>query len=1374
MRDTSLGLMPASTRHCSASERSPVLRSLPPAMTGAASSFSKALLVLLVSLAPLLAQASVLVVGPSGHSCFRTPTNGLKCTGANGNGALGDGTTIPRAAPVDVVGLTSGVIAADVGSNHSCAVTAAGAVKCWGRGSEGQLGTGAVTDSLTPTTVSGLATGASAVALGNYYSCALTTTGGVKCWGDNLSGQLGDGTTTASLVPVDVSGLQSGVSNISAGQEHACATLDTGEVRCWGNNASGRLGDGTTTNSSVPVTVVGISSNGERVIVGGNHSCAIVSGNGLKCWGRNQFGQLGIGSNTDSLTAVDVTGLTSNVIGAAAGVRNVCALLTGGTVQCTGSNSVGQVGDGTLVDRNLMVPVIGLDSDVVEIGSRGFATCALLDDGRVQCWGENGAGKFGTGTINGRPTPTQVAGLTSGNTAIAVGDLHACALTAATGVKCWGLNSNRQLGDGTNTNRNAPVDVTGLTSGVLAITAGARHTCALVSGGSVQCWGRNAEGQVGAGDNVGPKPPTTVIANGALAVRASGLRTCALVTGGGVKCWGANTSGQVGNSTISASVNAPADVTGLTSGATDIQLGYSHSCAVTSAGPSGLLCWGSNSGGQVGDNSPGIDRSAPVPVSGLSSGVVKVDGGGQHTCALNGAGGVSCWGLNTSYQLLNGTYYTPASTPQPVPALTSGVSSIALGTFHSCFLLNTGGVRCGGGNYEGPLGTGNVSDELNGLATPVGLDSGVSAIGAGESLGCALTNGGAVKCWSRNLFGEAGDGSTLAVPVPVTSQFVYTPGNGNVLVQTPPLPPPPPNAVATGSKVAVGRDLVVASAPQAAVDGTDAGQVYVYSEAEVAPRGKLAFDAGQPGAKIGLLTKAVDDINLATLQMPISVNGDKFGQGGVLVNPSGTTIVVGAPGRASNRGSVFVFEKPPGGWVGTLSNPTEIVPPQGAAGDEFGAALAITNAGTVIVGAPGTSNDAGKAYVLRPNANGQLQISQTLDAGDNELAGARFGASITGEGAELAIGAPGQLVNDQVDAGAVVTFREPTQGSAYNLRQLITSINPALADKFGWSVDLDDGTLAVGAPGRDQPGAVDAGAVQVFDENSSGNLTSVATMVDPTPDPGAELGYSVQVQDQTIAAGAPYDDVNGNEDQGTVQVFVPGTSDSTLSGTLTPTVDLFNTEGTANDQYGTSFVYGEELAAAGAPNGDGKLNPKSARTKALAAETTGEALVYVKNQLFKDGNESPRGAIDGCASPAASIPDNDAVTGRQSEITLAGSDNVRDVDVEVRITHGYVSDLSITLTHVTNGKVVPLYVPTLPAQDCPGDDLELRFDDQAPEGFASATCGDVDPAVDGLRIPKDWLIQFQGMARAGPWRLTVKDRVAGNSGTLDYWCVNAR
>jgi alpha-tubulin suppressor-like RCC1 family protein len=368
-------------------------------------------------------------------------------------------------------------------------------------------------DTTAPTAATAVPSSALQVAAGSSYTCALTTGDGVKCWGLNNDGQLGNGSTISqSLVPVSVSGLRSGVTAIAAGGDHTCALTTGGGVKCWGGNSTGELGNGSTSNSRTPVDVVGLSSGVTAITAGFYHTCALSIGGGVKCWGQGLSRQLGNGSLSNSATPVDVVGLTSGVTAIAAGLSLTCAVMSGGSVKCWGADGWGALGNGSGTSVNVTpIDVAGLGSAVSAITAGSNHTCALTTGGGVKCWGANYEAQLGNGLIsNHSDTPVDVVGFSSGVTAITAGGYHTCALSIGGDVKCWGHNWFGDLGDGSETDRSSPVDVIGLTSGVSAIAAGFTHTCALMSGGGVKCWGENANGELGNGSKANSSAPVDV------------------------------------------------------------------------------------------------------------------------------------------------------------------------------------------------------------------------------------------------------------------------------------------------------------------------------------------------------------------------------------------------------------------------------------------------------------------------------------------------------------------------------------------------------------------------------------------------------------------------------------------------------------------------------------------------------------------------------------------------------------------------------------------------------------------------------------------------------------------------------------------------
>lgn len=358
-----------------------------------------------------------------------------------------------------------------VGNAHSCAIGALGGLSCWGSNNDGQLGNGMTVDSAVPVPVTGLGSGTVAIAAGQSHTCAITVTGSVVCWGDNSLGQLGDNQAeSASNVPVGVAGLSSGVVAIAASSRATCAISTSAGVVCWGYGEAGELGVGTETMSPVPVNPIGLGSGVVALTGGFDHYCAMTSASGLMCWGTNLHGEFGNGMQAESDSPV--AGGFGTAVTVSAGYSHTCALTAAGAVQCAGDNGAGELGNGGAIAMSTTpVGVTTLTSGVLGLGTgpMAFHECAWTDFA-VWCWGNNSNGQTGYttngGTITKLPTPSSVPVLTTGVTALSVGGAHTCAV-ANNHVFCWGGNSNGQLGNGSSAvdgsaDTSVPVSVVGL------------------------------------------------------------------------------------------------------------------------------------------------------------------------------------------------------------------------------------------------------------------------------------------------------------------------------------------------------------------------------------------------------------------------------------------------------------------------------------------------------------------------------------------------------------------------------------------------------------------------------------------------------------------------------------------------------------------------------------------------------------------------------------------------------------------------------------------------------------------------------------------------------------------------------------------------
>lgn len=723
------------------------------------------------------------VVTGAAHSCALTAISvsggeAILCWGSNNHGQLGDGTTTDHIIPITIDSTSYlinqqdlSVVSLASGDNHTCAMLPAyeGPV-CWGANTSGQLGNGSTTDSAVPVRVSSLDQNSIEVAAGSAFSCALRNDGLVSCWGDNTHGQLGDGSTNSSSSAVKVSGL-SGVVSLAASGSHACALLDTGLVKCWGDNSSGELGDGATTDRTQPVTVSGIGGNVTSLALGHDHSCALLDSGAIQCWGGNSNGQLGAGTAASS-TPVTVSAVSGTATTLSAGANHTCATFTDGSLQCWGSNLHGQLGPNLSTVGGIAVGSAAGTFGAVSAGAEH--TCATSPQGLLSCWGENDKGQLGNGTVAaaGMQTPLAVAGLATAPNSIAAGSSMACAVvgggsgniisggstTAGGTAFCWGLNSSGQLGDGTNHASNAPVAVSGLQGKTAAVypSDGGAFACALLTDSSAACWGYNIYGVLGNGTMTPSNIPVAV--SGLTSVKGlsvGGRHVCALLTDSTVRCWGSNDSGQLGNGTTTNSAT-PVTVNGLSGAVTAVAASGGHSCALIQDGT--VQCWGSNT----------VSSSmTPMTVSGLT-GVRAISAASNYTCALLSDGTVSCWGYGP---LGNGS--TTSVTPVQATGI-SGAKTLSTGSASACVALQDGTARCWGDNSSGQLGNGSTTSSATPV-TPTGL-SDVTTLSVGSSSVLVMLSSGTVQGWgSGQSLGFTSGMSNIPLPVFYGQSINFTP-----------------------------------------------------------------------------------------------------------------------------------------------------------------------------------------------------------------------------------------------------------------------------------------------------------------------------------------------------------------------------------------------------------------------------------------------------------------------------------------------------------------------------------------------------------------------------------------------------------------------
>lgn len=345
------------------------------------------------------------------------------------------------------------------GGHHTCARIESRA-HCWGANQFGQVGDASAVDRERPTRVEGLFD-VRALGSGDFHSCALLESGDVRCWGHNALGALGDGTYQDSAVPTQVKLLSDAVAlSQNAVTLHTCAVVAGGDVACWGDNSHLQLGGGTTApDSNRASPVVGIH-DAVSVATGYLFSCAVLENAEVRCWGWNANGALGLGNEDGQvyLPSDEVVGVGDGAQ-VVAGNHYACVRRTTGIVSCWGYNGSGQLGIGELTFTSLPVaaPIVGVHDAIFIAGGESHA-CAVRQDGRVMCWGRNFYGQLGDGTTVDRAEPVFVEGIDDA-TRVAAGGDHTCAESASRGLVCWGANFRGQLGDGTFADALSPVSV---------------------------------------------------------------------------------------------------------------------------------------------------------------------------------------------------------------------------------------------------------------------------------------------------------------------------------------------------------------------------------------------------------------------------------------------------------------------------------------------------------------------------------------------------------------------------------------------------------------------------------------------------------------------------------------------------------------------------------------------------------------------------------------------------------------------------------------------------------------------------------------------------------------------------------------------------
>lgn len=633
-----------------------------------------------------------------------------------------------------------------MGATHACSINSSGKLFCWGDNGSGQLGNGSYTSSDIPVPIDAGNT-YTEVATGVSFTCAIRSDANLYCWGNNGFGQLGIGTTTTQVSPQLVG---AGVLKVSAGNGFACQVNSANQLLCWGSQSSGQLGNGVTSGYVSAPTLIG--SNAVDVSVGWDHGCALYSSNGtINCWGNNSSGQVGDGTTSMRSTPVTIATGMSQV---SAGMSYSCSIRSDGKAFCWGLGSSGQLGN--LSSNNSTVPVAAQSTysfGLIRAGS-GTTCAADTSSGYLKCWGYAYYGVMGDGTVRAQsyaPTAPLLPGVVS-NFTLGLNSQTACAVVADKGY-CWGAGRYGVLGNGFNS---AQV-VKEISPDPLFIKLSlGRGGCGITNTGKLMCWGPNElnsttfTGAVGDGSSSERNAPVYIDPSSNYQEVAVGLsHSCAITTSGALKCWGLNTNGQLGLGNLTASTTPKTVNAGTTY--SKVAVGSDSTCAISSSGA--LSCWGNNNYGQVGDGTT-TSRVSPIPLLvGMTFQQISVGSG--TACALATSNALYCWGNNTNGQLATG-----ALAPLHSPSLISGTwSMVSVGAEVMCAIDTSGNLSCAGRNGNGELATGSISpgyytslQSVGSNFTSVQVGKNTKSNGPGAVV-CGL-QAGTAKCWGSAAFGQ--------------------------------------------------------------------------------------------------------------------------------------------------------------------------------------------------------------------------------------------------------------------------------------------------------------------------------------------------------------------------------------------------------------------------------------------------------------------------------------------------------------------------------------------------------------------------------------------------------------------------------------------
>lgn len=699
---------------------------------------------------------SMIASGASADHMLGIQNDGtLWAWGANNSGQLGDGTIIDKNIPVQV-GSAANWARVSAGSFHSLGIKSDGTLWAWGSNDSGQLGDGTNDDRIEPVQV-GIATNWVAVKAGAFHSLGIKTDGSLWAWGVNSNGELGNGDNANKNVPVQI-GTASNWVSISAGFSHSVAIRTDGSLWAWGDNQYGQLGSGNNADKNTPVQIAA-GSNWVKIDAGGYHTMGIKSGGILWTWGRNDEGQLGDGSNAAKNIPVQISSVT-DWVAISAGMYHSMGIrrFVNGTLGLWGGNVFGQLGNGTITDKNFPASIAN-DVRWVGITAGKYHSLSIASDGQAWAWGNNALGQLGNSSNSSVVrTPVQLG--CGGNWVVVfAGYSHSFGIKSDGTTWAWGDNSWGKLGDGSLGSKYYPVQIG---TDWASLSAGGLHSLGIKTNGTLWAWGDNYWGELGDGSELEKHSPTQIgIGTDWAKVSAGYYFSVAIKQDGTLWAWGLNDRGQlgVGSKTFK---TTPVQV-GTDNDWASVDAGLDFTVAIKKNGT--IWAWGNNASGQLGDASNST-RTSPVQIA---SGTLwkSISAGSSHTAAIKSDGSIWAWGWNYKGQLGDGTEIN-RNTPVRIGSDLGWASIHAASQFTQA--LKTDGTVWVWGVNAGRLGTGSTTDLT--APTKLGTDTNWGSAVSGDGYSLAIKTNGTLWAWGQNLNGQLGDGTFYDKNRPIQTGIV--------------------------------------------------------------------------------------------------------------------------------------------------------------------------------------------------------------------------------------------------------------------------------------------------------------------------------------------------------------------------------------------------------------------------------------------------------------------------------------------------------------------------------------------------------------------------------------------------------------------------